>query len=231
MVSWMRFHKVEHILNFLYKHSICSFLSSKIYRINTSRTSIITLIKCHKDCSTLRICKLKLHFIVSPNKLSVTRFSRSVWINQMRIKRYREVVWVKFSSKCREVFSSITIQLSPLIINHIDALCAVYIKYIVNIRIYRESLVIFSNKVFCIINNISKCIIKSGIGLLCILCIISKELKLIIYNRTPESLQTLITNKTIYKLAIKCSKERLNLVEISKARNTNIRCELSLPHL
>ena len=188
MVSWMRFHKVEHILNFLYKHSICSFLSSKIYWIDTSRTSIITLIECHEDCFTLRICKLKLYFIISPYKLSVARFSRSVWVNQMRIKRYREVVRVKFSSECREVFSSITVQLSPLVINHIDTLRAICIKYIVNVWIYRESLVIFSNKVFCIINSIGKRIIESRISLLYILCIISQELKLVVYNGTPESL-------------------------------------------
>nr|DAL48723.1 MAG TPA_asm: hypothetical protein [Caudoviricetes sp.] len=207
MVSWMCFHKVEHILNFLYKHSICSFLSSKIYRINTPWTSVITLVECHKDCSAFRICKLKLYFIISPHKLSITRFSRSIWVNQMRIKRYREVMRVKFSPKCREMFSSITIQLSPLIVNHIDTLRAVCIKYIVNIWIYRESLVIFSNEVFCIINSISKRIIKSCICFLYILCIISQELKLIIYNRTPESLQTLVANKAIHKLAIKCSKE------------------------
>nr|DAH30025.1 MAG TPA: hypothetical protein [Caudoviricetes sp.] len=129
------------------------------------------------------------------------------------------------------MFSGITIQLSPLIINHIDTLRAVYIKYIVNVWIHRESLVIFSNEVFCIINSISKRIIKSRISLLYVLCIISQEFKLIIYNRTPESLQTLITNKAVHKLAIKCSKERLNLVKISKTRITNIRCKLSLPHL
>ena len=188
MISWMRFHKVKHILNFLYKYSICSFLSSKIYWINTSWTSVITLIKCHEDCFALRIRKLKLYFIISPYKFSITRFSRSVWVNQMRIKSYREVMWIKFSSKCREMFSSITIQLSPLIINHIDTLCAIYIKYIINVWIHRESLIIFSNEVFCIINSISKRIIKSRISLLYVLCIISQEFKLIIYNSTPESL-------------------------------------------
>ena len=188
MISWMCFYKVEHVLNFLYKHSICSFLSSEIYRINTPWTCVITLVKCHKDCFALRVSKFKLYFIVSPNKLSITRFSRSIWVNQMWIKRYREVMWVKFSPKCREVFSSVTIQLSPLIVNHIDTLRAVYIKYIINIWIYRESLVIFSNEVLCIINSISKRIIKSCISLLYALCIISQELKLIIYNCAPESL-------------------------------------------
>ena len=188
MVSWMRFHKVKHVFNFLYKYSVRSLLSSKVYWIYSSRTSIITLVECHKDCSAFRICKLKLYLVISPYKLSITRFSRSVWVNQMRIKRYREVMWVKFSSKCREMFSSVTIQLSPLVVNHINTLRAVCIKYIVNIWIYRESLVIFSNEVFCIINSISKRIIKSRISLLYVLCIISKEFKLIIYNRTPESL-------------------------------------------
>ena len=188
MVSWMRFHKVKHIFNLLYKYGIRSLLSSKVYWIYASRTSVITLVECHKDCSAFRICKLKLYLVISPYKLSVTRFSRSVWVNQMRIKRYREVMWVKFSSKCREMFSSITIQLSPLIVNHIDTLCAVCIKYIINIWIYRESLVIFSNEVLCIINSISKRIIKSRISLLYVLCIISQEFKLIIYDRAPESL-------------------------------------------
>ena len=188
MVSWMRFHKVKHVFNFLYKYSVCSLLSSKVYWIYASRTSVITLVECHKDCSAFRICKLKLYLVISPYKLSVTRFSRSVWVNQMRIKRYREVMWVKFSSKCREMFSSVTIQLSPLVVNHIDTLRVVYIKYIINIWIYRKSLVIFSNEVFCIINSISKRIIKSCISLLYVLCIISQEFKLIIYNCTPESL-------------------------------------------
>nr|DAV76895.1 MAG TPA: hypothetical protein [Caudoviricetes sp.] len=173
MVSWMRFHKVKHVFNFLYKYSVCSLLSSKVYWIYSSRTSVIALVECHKDCSSFRICKLKLYLVISPYKLSVTRFSRSVWINQMRIKRYREVMWVKFSSKCREMFSSVTIQLSPLIVDHIDTLRAVCIKYIINIWIYRESLVIFSNEVLCIINSISKRIIKSRISLLYVLCIIS----------------------------------------------------------
>ena len=188
MVSWMRFHKVKHIFNFLHKYGVCSLLSSKIYWINTSWTSVITLVKGHKYCFALRVCKLKLNFIVSPYKLCITRFSRSVWVNQMRIKSYREVMWIKFCSKCREMFSSITIQFSPLIVNHIDTLRAVYVKYIINIWIYRESLVIFSNKVFCIINSISKRIIKSRISLLYVLCIISQKFKLIIYNSAPESL-------------------------------------------
>ena len=188
MVSWMCIYKVKHIFNFLHKYSVCSLLSSKIYWINTPWASIITLIKGHKDCFTLRVRKFKLNFIVSPYKFSITRFSRSVWVNQMRIKRYREVMWVKFSSKCREMFSSITIQFSPLIVNHIDALCIICVKYVINVWIYRESLVIFSNKIFSIVNSISKCIIKSSISLLYILCIISKEFKLIIYNSTPESL-------------------------------------------
>ena len=172
MVSWMSFYKVKHILNFLYEYSISSLLSSKIYWIYAFWPSIVTLVKCHKYRFSFRICKLKLYFIISPYEFCFSRFSRSIRVNQIRIKCYREVVWIKFSSKCREVFCSITVQLSPLIVYHIYTISVVCIENFVNVWIYWESLIIFPNKIFCIINCVCKRSVESSVCLLYVFCII-----------------------------------------------------------
>nr|DAN16940.1 MAG TPA: hypothetical protein [Bacteriophage sp.] len=123
----MCFHKVKHVLNFLYKYSISSLLSSKVYWIYTFWTSVVTLVKRHKYRLSFRICKLKLHLIISPHQFSFSRLARSIRVDQMWIKCYREIMRIQFCSKCREMFCSVTIQFSPLVIYHIYALSIVYV--------------------------------------------------------------------------------------------------------